>query len=74
MEAQSSAPQILGSITLAFSPAEANLWEYIHSQPEMETYIKSLIRTDMEAAVKSGASQQLRSYIDLMINTMDKDE
>ena len=35
-------------ITVDFSPAEADLWEHIQSQPNKQGYIKSLIREDME--------------------------
>ena len=35
-------------ITLDFSPTEAELWEYINSQPNKQGYIKALIRADME--------------------------
>ena len=33
--------------TLDFSPAEADLWEQIASQPKKQTYIKNLIRADI---------------------------
>lgn len=61
-------------IVLEFSPEEADLFNFLLSRPNMQEYIKKLLRTDMEATAKSEASRQLRSYIDLMINTMDKDE
>lgn len=35
-------------ITVDFSPAEQELWEHIQSQPKKQTYIKDLIRADME--------------------------
>lgn len=35
-------------INLEFSPAEADLWDHINSQPKKQTYIKALIRADME--------------------------
>lgn len=35
-------------ITIDFSPAEAELWEHIQGQPKKQTYIKALIRADME--------------------------
>lgn len=38
----------LNRITIDFSPAEANLWEHIQNQPKKQTYIKDLIRKDME--------------------------
>lgn len=33
---------------LEFSPAEEELWKHIQSQPKKQTYIKGLIRKDME--------------------------
>lgn len=38
----------LNRLTLNFSPAEADLWEHIQSQPKKQTYIKNLIREDMK--------------------------
>lgn len=35
-------------MTLDFSPAEEELWNHIQSQPKKQTYIKALIRADME--------------------------
>ncbi len=35
-------------ITVDFSPAEAELWKHIQQQPKKQTYIKDLIRADME--------------------------
>lgn len=35
-------------ITVDFSPAEAELWEHIQTQPKKQTYIKDLIRADIE--------------------------
>ena len=35
-------------ISIEFSQAEAELWEHIQKQPKKQTYIKSLIRADME--------------------------
>lgn len=40
--------QKVNRITLDFSPAEAELWEQIQKQPKKQTYIKDLIRADME--------------------------
>lgn len=34
--------------TLEFSPAEEDLWNQIQSQPRKQTYIKNLIKADME--------------------------
>ncbi len=36
-------------ITVDFSPAELELWEHIQSQPKKQTYIKALIRADLES-------------------------
>lgn len=35
-------------LTIDFYPSEAELWEHIQSQPKKQTYIKALIRADME--------------------------
>lgn len=35
-------------ITVDFSPAEAEMWEHLQSQEKKQTYIKNLIRADME--------------------------
>lgn len=35
-------------ITLEFSPAEADIWDHIQSQEKKQTYIKDLIRADIE--------------------------
>lgn len=34
-------------LTVDFSPAEAELFEHISKQPKKQTYIKDLIRADM---------------------------
>ena len=33
---------------LDFAPTEMHLWEHIQNQPKKQTYIKDLIRADME--------------------------
>lgn len=38
----------LNRITIDFSPAEQEMWEHIQSQEKKQTYIKNLIRADME--------------------------
>jgi hypothetical protein len=38
----------INRITIDFSPAEAELWEHIQNQPKKQTYIKDLIRADIE--------------------------
>lgn len=35
-------------ITIDFYPADAEMWEHIQNQPKKQTYIKGLIRADME--------------------------
>lgn len=35
-------------MTLEFHPNELELWEYLQKQPKKSTYIKDLIRADME--------------------------
>lgn len=39
--------QKVNRITIDFSPAEADLWEHIQKQDKKQTYIKALIRADM---------------------------
>lgn len=41
-------------ITVDFSPAESELWEHIQNQPKKQTYIKALIRADMERGGEDG--------------------
>lgn len=38
----------MNRITIDFSPAEAELWEHIQKQVKKQTYIKDLIRADIE--------------------------
>lgn len=40
--------QKVNRITIDFSPAEAELWEHIQKQEKKQTYIKDLIRADIE--------------------------
>ena len=51
-EAQNNAvkkyKQKLKRTYLEFYPAEEELWNYLQSQPKKQTYIKELIRKDME--------------------------
>lgn len=35
-------------ITVDFYPTEQDLWEHVQSQAKKQTYIKDLIRADME--------------------------
>ena len=35
-------------ITIDFHPSEQAMWEHIQSKPKKATYIKDLIRADME--------------------------
>lgn len=35
-------------ITVDFPPSEAKLWEHLQAQGKKQTYIKNLIRADME--------------------------
>ena len=39
-------------ITVDFYPAEEELWEHIQQQPKKQTYIKDLIRADIESKEK----------------------
>lgn len=38
----------LNRITIDFSPAEEKMWQHIQQQEKKQTYIKNLIRADME--------------------------
>lgn len=38
----------LNRICIDFSPAEQELWNHLQNQPKRQTYIKDLIRADME--------------------------
>lgn len=40
--------QKLNRITVDFYPTEDDLWEHLNSQGKKQTYIKDLIRADME--------------------------
>ena len=35
--------------TIRFYPSEADIWEWLQSQPNKAGYVKELIRCDMEA-------------------------
>lgn len=35
-------------LTIDFPPSDADLWEHIQRQPKKQTYIKNLIRADIE--------------------------
>jgi hypothetical protein len=35
-------------LTIDFPPTDSELWEHIQKQPRKQTYIKDLIRADME--------------------------
>lgn len=40
--------QKVNRLTVDFHPTETELWEHIQAQPKKQTYIKDLIRKDME--------------------------
>lgn len=40
--------QKVKKITIDFSPTESDLLEHINKQPKKQTYIKNLIRADIE--------------------------
>ncbi len=42
----------LNRLTLDFSPAEKNIWDHIQSKPKKQTYIKDLIKKDIESQGK----------------------
>lgn len=44
--------QKVNRITIDFSPAEEDLWNHIQSQDKKQTYIKDLIRADIERSNK----------------------
>ncbi len=48
---------------LDFAPTEFDLLEHIHSQPKKQTYIKKLIRVDMEAQKYAGDLARLLNYL-----------
>ena len=39
--------------TVDFPPADAELWEHIQKQDKKQTYIKDLIRADMEKSTEN---------------------
>lgn len=41
-------------ITVDFSPAELELWDHIQQQDKKQTYIKNLIKADMERGKHHG--------------------
>ena len=40
--------QKVNRITVDFYPTEEEMWQHIQTQPKKQTYIKDLIRKDME--------------------------
>lgn len=42
-------------LTVDFPPTDAELWEHIQKQPKKQTYIKDLIRADMERGGENAA-------------------
>ena len=40
--------QKINRISIDFSPAEEEIWQHIQNQPKKQTYIKDLIRKDIE--------------------------
>jgi len=49
-------------IQLEFSPAESDTWEHIQSQEKKQTYIKNLIRADMD---KGGQHAHYETKVDV---------
>lgn len=41
-------------LTVDFPPTDTELWEHIQKQPKKQTYIKDLIRADMERSGEGG--------------------
>ena len=48
MRAVQKYKQKVKRVTLEFHPSEEEMWEHIQNQPKKQTYIKSLIRADIE--------------------------
>ena len=48
MRAVQKYKQKVKRITLEFHPSEEEMWEHIQNQPKKQTYIKDLIRADMQ--------------------------
>lgn len=42
--------QKVKKITIDFAPTEADILEHINKQPKKQTYIKNLIRKDMQSS------------------------
>lgn len=40
-------------LTIDFYPSEQGMWDHIHAQDKKQTYIKDLIRKDMEKGAES---------------------
>ena len=40
--------QKVNRLSLEFHPSEEELWQHIQNQPKKQTYIKNLIRADIE--------------------------
>ena len=64
-EAQKNTKKKYYRVHLDFYPCEAALWEHLQGQSEKQTYIKGLIRADMEATMKADAHKQMSNYIDM---------
>ena len=48
MRAVQKYKQKVKKILLEFYPADDEMWEHIQAQPKKQTYIKDLIRADMQ--------------------------
>lgn len=44
--------QKVNRITVDFYPTESDIWEHVNKQPKKQTYIKDLIRADIERSSK----------------------
>ena len=47
MRAVQKYKQKVKRVTLEFHPSEEEMWEHIQNQPKKQTYVKDLIRKDM---------------------------
>ena len=47
LKAKKKYKQKVNRITVDFYPTDSDIWEYINHQPKKQTYIKDLIRKDI---------------------------
>ena len=49
--------------TVDFPPSDTELWEHLQKQPKKQTYIKGLIRADMDSPGNNADLQRLLAYL-----------